>query len=158
MPLRALLALAAGLLAVAANAGTTLRVYVGGQQRPDIMRALFAEYMAANPGVTVTLEVGGASSDLHQKYLNMVLTAKDETLDAFLIDIIRPAQFAAAGWAEPLDGYLGAEREAVMSTFLPAYREANTIGSKANDVEIARHVIEIKTAIERIREMIQNIE
>jgi uncharacterized protein (TIGR00255 family) len=37
-------------------------------------------------------------------------------------------------------------------------REANTIGSKANDVEIARHVIEIKTAIERIREMIQNIE
>jgi uncharacterized protein (TIGR00255 family) len=37
-------------------------------------------------------------------------------------------------------------------------REANTIGSKANDVDIARQVIEIKTAIERIREMIQNIE
>jgi uncharacterized protein (TIGR00255 family) len=37
-------------------------------------------------------------------------------------------------------------------------REANTIGSKANDVEIARQVIEIKTALERIREMIQNIE
>jgi uncharacterized protein (TIGR00255 family) len=37
-------------------------------------------------------------------------------------------------------------------------REANTIGSKANDVEIARHVIEIKTAVERIREMIQNVE
>jgi uncharacterized protein (TIGR00255 family) len=38
------------------------------------------------------------------------------------------------------------------------FREANTIGSKANDVEITRYVIEIKTAIERIREMIQNIE
>jgi uncharacterized protein (TIGR00255 family) len=38
------------------------------------------------------------------------------------------------------------------------FREANTIGSKANDVEIAKQVIEIKTAIERIREMIQNIE
>ena len=37
-------------------------------------------------------------------------------------------------------------------------RETNTIGSKANDVEIAREVIEIKTAIERIREMVQNIE
>ena len=37
-------------------------------------------------------------------------------------------------------------------------REGNTIGSKANDVEIARQVIEIKTAIERIREMIQNVE
>ena len=38
------------------------------------------------------------------------------------------------------------------------FRETNTIGSKANDVEIAQDVIEIKTAIERIREMIQNIE
>ena len=38
------------------------------------------------------------------------------------------------------------------------FREANTIGSKANDVEIARQVIEIKTAVERIREMIQNVE
>lgn len=36
-------------------------------------------------------------------------------------------------------------------------REGNTIGSKANDVEIARHVIEVKAALERIREMIQNI-
>ncbi len=26
------------------------------------------------------------------------------------------------------------------------FREINTIGSKANDVEISRHVIEIKTA------------
>ncbi len=38
------------------------------------------------------------------------------------------------------------------------FRETNTIGSKANDVEIAKEVIEVKTAIERIREMIQNIE
>ncbi len=38
------------------------------------------------------------------------------------------------------------------------FREVNTIGSKSSDVEIAKQVIEIKTAIERIREMIQNIE
>lgn len=38
------------------------------------------------------------------------------------------------------------------------FRETNTIGSKANDVQISRHVIDIKAAIERIREMIQNIE
>ncbi len=37
-------------------------------------------------------------------------------------------------------------------------RETNTIGSKANDAEIAGHVVEIKTAIERIREMVQNVE
>lgn len=38
------------------------------------------------------------------------------------------------------------------------FRETNTIGSKSNDVEIARYVIEMKSAIERIREMIQNVE
>ena len=37
-------------------------------------------------------------------------------------------------------------------------RETNTIGSKANNAEIASHVVEMKTIIERIREMIQNIE
>ncbi len=37
-------------------------------------------------------------------------------------------------------------------------REANTIGSKAQDGEIARCVIDIKAEIEKIREQIQNIE
>ena len=37
-------------------------------------------------------------------------------------------------------------------------RETNTIGSKANDVEIARRVVGIKGAIERIREQGQNLE
>lgn len=37
-------------------------------------------------------------------------------------------------------------------------RETNTIGSKANDVTITRHVVEIKGAIEKIREMVQNLE
>lgn len=37
-------------------------------------------------------------------------------------------------------------------------RETNTIGSKSNDSDIANHVVEIKTAIERIREMVQNVE
>lgn len=37
-------------------------------------------------------------------------------------------------------------------------REANTIGSKAQDVTIARNVIDIKSEIEKIREQIQNIE
>lgn len=37
-------------------------------------------------------------------------------------------------------------------------REANTIGSKANDVDIARCVLEIKSEVEKIREQVQNIE
>lgn len=37
-------------------------------------------------------------------------------------------------------------------------RETNTIGSKANDAEISAQVVEIKTALERIREQIQNVQ
>ena len=37
-------------------------------------------------------------------------------------------------------------------------REANTIGSKCSDVEMARLVVEIKGEIEKIREQVQNIE
>ena len=38
------------------------------------------------------------------------------------------------------------------------FREANTIGSKANDSQIGRDVVEMKAAVERMREMVQNIE
>ena len=37
-------------------------------------------------------------------------------------------------------------------------RETNTIGSKANDYEIAKTVVEMKAEIEKIREQIQNLE
>ncbi|NLK41909.1 MAG: YicC family protein [Planctomycetes bacterium] len=37
-------------------------------------------------------------------------------------------------------------------------REANTIGSKSSNVEIIRHVIDIKCAVDRIKEQVQNVE
>ena len=37
-------------------------------------------------------------------------------------------------------------------------REANTIGSKANDMEITSRMLELKAEIEKIREQVQNIE
>ena len=37
-------------------------------------------------------------------------------------------------------------------------REANTNGSRCNDLETVGHVIDIKAEIEKIREQVQNIE
>jgi uncharacterized protein (TIGR00255 family) len=37
-------------------------------------------------------------------------------------------------------------------------REVNTIGSKANDIEISRAVVDMKAVLEKIRELIQNVE
>ncbi|MFQ5650356.1 MAG: YicC/YloC family endoribonuclease [bacterium] len=38
------------------------------------------------------------------------------------------------------------------------HREANTIGAKANDAQIAHWVVEIKEEVEKLREQVQNIE
>lgn len=38
------------------------------------------------------------------------------------------------------------------------FREVNTIGSKANNVSLARCVVEMKSAVEKIREVLQNVE
>jgi uncharacterized protein (TIGR00255 family) len=37
-------------------------------------------------------------------------------------------------------------------------REINTIGAKANDVEISRAVVDVKALLEKIRELVQNVE
>lgn len=114
----------------AAWSQTTLRIFTGGQQRPDVMRKIADEYEKRTPGVKIAVEVGGATSEAQQQYLNTVLTSKDSALDVVLIDVIRPAQWAAAGWAEPLDAYLGADKAKVMSQYMKAYADANTVNGK----------------------------
>ncbi|RTH06493.1 ABC transporter substrate-binding protein [Thermus scotoductus] len=107
---------------------TRLRVFIGGQQRPDVMRKIFDAYEGRNPGIKVEIEVGGATSDQQQQYLTTVLTSRDPSLDVILIDIIRPAQYKAAGWADPLDRYLPrASRDALLKRYLPAYVRANIV-------------------------------
>jgi multiple sugar transport system substrate-binding protein len=130
---RALFAAAAATLplpAARAQAPITLRVFTGGQQRPDVMRRILDLYQSRNANVRAEVEVGGATSDQQQQYLNTVLASRDPALDVVLIDVIRPAQWSAARWAEPLDQYLGAERDAIMARYLPAYREANIVGGR----------------------------
>lgn len=38
------------------------------------------------------------------------------------------------------------------------HREANTIGSKTNDLDLSRTVLDLRAAIERLREQVQNLE
>lgn len=38
------------------------------------------------------------------------------------------------------------------------FRETNTIGSKAGDAEVAQRVVDMKTVIEQMRELVQNVE
>ena len=52
-------------------------------------------------------------------------------------------------------GTLGRKLDFLAQEFM---REANTIGSKCSDAETSHDVVEIKTAIERMREQVQNVE
>lgn len=128
--LAAAAALAGGLAAGNALADTKLRVFSGGSgQRPDLMRKLFDQYQAKNPGVTIEIETGGATSELQRQYLSTVLNAKDSAIDIYMIDIVNPAQYAGAGWLEPLNAYVG-EPAAAMKSYLPAYAAANVVDGK----------------------------
>lgn len=119
------------LVASFALAQSKVRVFIGGQQRPDVMRKILDIYEKRNPGVKVEIEVGGATSDQQQQYLTTVLASRDPSIDAILIDIIRPAQYAAAKWSDTLDKYLpAASKAALLKQYLPAYAKANQIGGQ----------------------------
>jgi len=61
-------------------------------------------------------------------------------------------QFAALLRSE---GEIGRKAEFILQELS---REAHTIGSKANDLTVSRHVIDLKNELERIREQIANVE
>jgi len=130
LTLLATAALLAGAHAGDAMADTKLRAFAGGSgQRPDLMRKLFDQYQVTNPGVTIEVETGGATSELQRQYLSTVLNAKDSAIDVFMIDIVNPAQYAGAGWIEPLNAYVG-EPATAMKPYLPVYAAANVIDGK----------------------------
>jgi uncharacterized protein (TIGR00255 family) len=62
--------------------------------------------------------------------------------------------FASTLASPPVDG-VGKRLGFLLQELL---REANTMGSKANDAEIVREVILIKEELERIREQVENLE
>jgi multiple sugar transport system substrate-binding protein len=125
----ALIASLAGSMALAQQ--TTLRVFSGsgGSQRPDLMRKIYDQFQAKNPGITVEVELGGATSELQRQYLSTVLNAKDPSIDIYLIDIVNPAQYYGARWLEPLDAYVGKPAD-VMKAYLPVYATSNVIDGK----------------------------
>ena len=71
-------------------------------------------------------------------HLKMFVTVLDSTLDE-------------SGQREPT----GRKLDFVIQEM---FRETNTIGSKAADAEVSANVVEIKCAIERMRELVQNLE
>jgi uncharacterized protein (TIGR00255 family) len=124
----------------------------------------------------VLCRVGGRTSDLAAAHRNRLRERVTELLEGRLPDPLRLEQEVAllaergdvteecdrlrshiTQFRETLD-QAGPQGRRLDFLLQEMNREANTIGSKANDVEIQHAVIVIKEELERLREQVQNVE
>jgi multiple sugar transport system substrate-binding protein len=118
---------AALVLAVAAGAcagepsGPSLTFSASGLgAEADVVRAQLTRFAERHPGVEVELRVTPDAADQrHQLYVQW-LNARAQDPDVLQLDIIWTAEFAGAGWIQPLDRYGANARD-----FFPAAIESN---------------------------------
>lgn len=98
-----------------------------------------------------------SKAELHMDQLDLM---KEVAIYAERADISEEIQrltshLSAFEHACRTDAHAGRKLDFIAQEML---RETNTIGSKANDAQIASHIVEIKGAIDRLKEQVQNVE
>lgn len=82
---------------------------------PGVMEDIIRDFESGHPGIKVMKEVGPHSSTAFHDLLTQKLKNRSDDVDVFLMDVIWPPEFGAAGWAMPLDDVFTAlEREKFM--------------------------------------------
>lgn len=71
--------------------------------QPAVWERVYEEFAAEHPDIRLEREVGPHSSTAFHDLLTQKLKNRSTDVDVFLMDVIWPAEFAAAGWAAPLD-------------------------------------------------------
>lgn len=105
------------------GAQTEIRFVTWRPHTPWVWDRAIADFEAQNPGLKVVREVGPHSSTEFHDLVTQKLRNRDPEMDVFFMDVIWPAEFAAAGWALPLNRFFPpAEQE----KFLGASILANT--------------------------------
>ena len=148
----------------------------------NAMRAVEGEKLAADIGSrlttieTLTSKVEARSPETVKEYREKLTARMQEVLQSTTIDesrILTEAAIYADKIAVDEETVRLRSHVAQLRTMLTSdepmgrkmdfliqevNRESNTCGSKCNDVEIARVVVELKAEVEKIREQVQNIE
>jgi multiple sugar transport system substrate-binding protein len=94
--------------------------------KPDQVQAweeAIARFERAFPFIHIEREIAPASSTAYHDLLTQKLKNRDPSMDLFLMDVIWPAEFAAAGWALAIDEQFPATEQA---KFLPGPIQAGT--------------------------------
>ncbi|MDI9570694.1 MAG: extracellular solute-binding protein [Pseudomonadota bacterium] len=110
-----------------------LRFYTWKPNHPEVWDEIVRTFEVEHPEVKVHREIGPHSSTSFHDLLTQKLKNRSKDLDVFLMDVVWPAEFAAAGWALPLD-----ERfpESERSRYFANVIQANTYGGKIYGVPL----------------------
>jgi len=102
---------------------TTLHFVTWKADQPKVWDEAIVRFEKAYPHIRIKREIAPHSSTAYHDLLTQKLKNQDSSLDVFFMDVIWPAEFAAAGWALSLDSrFFPAQRE----KFLPGAIQAGT--------------------------------
>ena len=90
---------------------------------PGVMEEVIRGFESEHPDIKVVRETGPHSSTAFHDLLTQKLKNRSKDVDVFLMDVIWPPEFGAAGWAMPLDEYFPASEQ---EKFLKGPVMANT--------------------------------
>jgi multiple sugar transport system substrate-binding protein len=100
---------------------TTIHFITWKPNIPEAWEEIFRIFKDEHPDIEVVREVGPHSSTAFHDLLTQKLKNKSEDIDVFLMDVIWPPEFAAAGWAMELDDmFPPSERENFLSSTILA--------------------------------------
>ncbi len=112
---------------------TTIHFVTWKPNIPQAWEEIFNIFEEEYPDIEVAREVGPHSSTAFHDLLTQKLKNKSEDVDVFLMDVIWPPEFAAAGWAASLDEmFTSSEQE----NFLSGTILANTFKGKIYGVPL----------------------
>lgn len=103
------------------EAKDTLVFCYGGTNVENRLKTAIHLFEKEHPSVKIKVKPLPASTNLQKDFYTLALHSGDNSIDVFLADMIWTAEFAAAGWILPLDGYVGPSMENV---FLPGALES----------------------------------
>jgi multiple sugar transport system substrate-binding protein len=82
---------------------TEIKLVVWKPNIPEAWDSALVMFHREHPDIRIVREVGPHSSTQFHDLLTQKLRNRDPSVDAFLMDVIWTPEFAAAGWAAPLD-------------------------------------------------------
>lgn len=104
---------------------TLIRFVTWKPNQPGVWEEAIRRFHKKHPNIRVEREVGPHSSTEYHDLLTQKLKNRDTSVDVFFMDVIWPPEFAAAGWALPLNKYFSKEEQ---TKFLKAPIQANRYG------------------------------